>query len=516
MKKTVLLGLSASVLIGGYSGLWFYNANRIQHEMDFALSSFKDTLKVESSSVSGFPSAPKINLKNINFTIPEIFQIRMEQANIALGLTEKSYTVTGSDLEFLADAVKIDDKPLNLALKVAGQGYTVAFAGSQLKDFFTGQFSIHPMENKSFSSASWKNFKRYDTSFQSNELVDKNSNEVLMRTGPGSVHFSISPSKDERGTVHFKMDMKDIEYTPGSDKFIPKILMQVMKLTGNPEDANVAAMYNNFSRMGKAHYDIDVAYTGPLDIVEKQLTKQPFDFEIKIAKLDQHADIASSTMKGLVSASTNDTGVPSKIAVNLEGSTKVTQAYMDILKEQMQKTALLAPGENPEGAAALANFAEAYAVFMPDLAALGEIKIKFDFNADIDNKSFVINEISYDTDKHGLSLKANAKLAELTNPEFHMEIQIKEQEAFINALFSYAASIYQEVEKQSQAPLGIKMDDAMKTKLVEFLKSIATKNEGDSKNMHIKISMDKGQVKIGEMEGMQAMATLMALFAPAS
>lgn len=510
MKKTVLLGLTGLALVGGYTGLWYYNAGHMKSELEATLAAHKENVMVSSSTINGFPGSANISLNGLDIFLKDIVNAHLDNADIKMGLTRKSYDIKNlSDITIKTDALKVDGKSPELVLKSSkDQKMQVIFKGNQLMNFLTGKLSIHPLQDKPLGLNSWKDLQSIEWTVSSSEIVDKATNAVLAKNGPSSLKLTIDPTSESNHKISFKVSGKDAEYTKEMDAYTDKImagLSTILEKSGMTPAPMVG--FASFSSLGKASVDIDVTYSGVTDF--SLIGKKPVNFDLEIAKYDQHSALSDSTTKGKISVVLGENASPKQITSKLEGTFKVTPAYTNMIKNQFIK---LLEQDKEAQKGINGKVAEAMTKLIPDLSTWGEIKMNMDFFVDAEGMSFDIKDASYSCDKHGLAIQATGNMKNII-PEVHASLNIKNYETLISDLFAFVVAVQEEVKKSGEISMDIKLDENLKLNLIKFLKSIATKTEGESKDLNIKFDFSNGQLKVGDKDGNQILNELSALIA---
>jgi len=524
MKKLIILIAIAAILLGGYTALWHKNAAHLKEDVEKGTVDLNkelghDALSYASIDTSGYPGNITLKVKDAKFQLADNFDIHTDALDIARGFLNNTFTSRMDNLYLTFPQITPDDKPVQLHIKSANDAYTLlTFRENQLMNFLSGKLSMQPVQNITLN---WKkaleNFQSYEFKNSSLEIIDENTGNTILTSGPARTKLVIEPTGPISHKIDLEVSVVDQKFTPKFESLIQTIAKQIEQATS----MNVTDFYAlNLSSLGNINLDLHTIYNGRTDFSTDNVTD--WQSNLVISKFDYSDRMESGKMDGnfLVKtkegAKNNDQLVGS---IDFKGSFLASPEMKDYLKQHYTEVAnvLIAnPPKNLEAnqeyqlQALMAHYLVKYAdLIIPDIAKMGEIKSALDVKFDIENQSFLLNDLSTAMNTYAIILKSIGNFELAGNPKGIMDITLKNYELLVSDLVDYAAKIVQIYNEETHAKMNIDLNDAFKKKLTTFLNTVATKSESDSNNMTIKISIDGDNVKIGGMDANQALMGLM-------
>lgn len=511
MKKIIILGLTGTILAGGYAGVWHYNAGNLKNEFNGEFDKLSKQAKdnganvsIASVSTSGFPGNIKLNLNQLSMESKDL-SAKMAGISIERGISSNKLSLTDwSDLDIKAGEFDLTAK--------TGKGnyFCIQFSDNQFFNFLTGKLSFNPFKGDSAASDALKTFKSFEWNNTSDhELVDKKSGEALVKHGPSNLSLTVDVADKAASKIAFKALLKDLEFTKAFDTFLQKM----------SPDQNIKA--SNLSIAGKSNLDIDMTYTGLTDL--ELLGKQDVNFKLDIDKYDSSSALGEGKTNGSMNIKIGADKNPVEGAIKLNATYKFTPEFGKYFKETMELALenILAMEKSSLGNE-VSNIEDMKIIFgnmdvlFPNMDQLGEIKYAMDMDFNVADRKLNLKDFSFSTENYAVSLKGNGNLTDLTKPEVKGELFIKNYEEFATIIFDYVKRVEKLMKDNNKLSADIVIDPAIKQKIVEFLKNLAGKQAAESKDLKLELSISGDKIKIGEMDGPAAMMMLMMLFAPQS
>lgn len=525
MKKIVVLGAAGVILAGGYAGMWHLNAGHVKADAVAGLEKLKGFMApgdVTYSSIdsSGFPGGIATSVNALKLNYANVIKMDIPSYTITRGIWCNTYADKfGGDIALTFGPFADKADAIELVYKASPDASSkLTLKGNQYLDFIKGKIGMDPIKGRQISPALLDDFSAFEVKASHYEILDKKTGKPLLKSGPVQMKIKADRLDESSHKISFQVSVVDQEATPDADLFINKLLGEykdtLQAFTGNP------FMGLNISRAsanGKENVELDVSYSGVTD--PNVLGQKDISMDFQINKYNAKNNLLAAKMNGGFSLKMNKEKQPTDVSVKFDGTMQASAAFTENLKVVLKDLATnMAAAENQEGAeqqlvktsAVMAKMAG----LLPDMHTWGEIKESVDLTYNEASKNFELKTLSIMTDKFGMAFSGAANMSDAAKPKAHLDIQLKNYDVIVSGLFDTASQVIEMMKEENGGQAPFNLDPELKKNFTAFLEKIAEKHEPGAKDLTIKISADGDQVKVGNMNGGEAMMSLMMLMAP--
>lgn len=543
----------ALIAIGGYTGLWFYNANNGKKAIAEYFKKIPNA-KYESLKVSGFPLAYEYEIKKpgISFNSGEIMKEAFGKGSMQTGGAQGGINfpeVQWQDELYLEGSMLItyDAMIKNMRSKQVGDIHYKSKIGNATKHFisknnpenkgvlieFTKPILIEGLKNtgnsKNLELA--KYFQKFEFNIGSQNIIDADSDKNLFTMSNEHVLY-----KRNQDNHRFVLSVKDAKFTDTADNFILShpYINALIEHNGHVEEDMPSAK-------GKVNFSIDMSFKAKIDDSLKiDDIKQPTmakmrDIDLEIKKFDYSDNFITSTFNAKALTKGLDKGKPTNAQLKLNSKVNVTEKYYLLQQKKFKQLAdkysamvgaMAESKDAPEGLIALIKIREKGKALIPKMHKMGDITFNLDVdytgNANGIPEKINVKAFDYVTDNYGVKMSSVLNYAKTPMPEDgQINIKLLNYRKMTDDIGAYLQNIVEIIKKTAPDEIeGFKLTDEVIYAFKSYLQSISDKPDEYSKDIQITIRKDKKSTlpKVGNMGAMQAAGlfqkNILSLFEP--
>lgn len=431
MRKIILVSLVVfAVVIGGSMVItWFLQASTTKHNVEQLIQAINEKqpyITYDTIKTSGFPSEVLVTIVRPHFTG------RMDQLIASL---QQAHGKPATPMPEWNEDVTLDGN-ITLGINAMSDHYTLGISGNWVNHGKIGTQSIDTISqsiadscvlemghNGGLFGSLWnfgallnnrdvlKDFRKLDCSTSNYNVIDANSKAPLFTSAPSRFYASFQPQGDN-SQFRFYMKFSDAEVTPAGDN-----LISIYFNTIAPD----YPFSSKLSMYGKQNVEVDVSYSGPADVQNRNAKDAPFD--VSINKFDINNLAYTSTTTFHLSHNVQGTNHVAKLAFKSEAS--FNEIYDTLLQDTVKRMVTeITSGKDPQ----YANLQpiiqkhtpdEWYAIIypaVPNFHSLGKTVLWLDLgyqgNENLSAGDVDLTSLEISASPYGITGKGTAKLAQ--------------------------------------------------------------------------------------------------------
>ncbi|MEN8237296.1 MAG: hypothetical protein ABFQ95_07145 [Pseudomonadota bacterium] len=457
MKK-LLVTLFVLVILatGGYTGLWFYNAQNMQQEVESQIKQINEILGIlvggsitySSLETTGFPFAITLNVHDPKLdALGHQVQSDIERISLSTNALGTNYSLTfHGDMSLKVPSfTQNSDDSLAVVSKGSDSVYNVHFnKGSMFKAlsaFVLGKLSLKPWNRQDFSLEMFDSF-----SMQTGvaELIDKEQIQALYQQDALMINVDLNKLDEDSHEISFQGDMKNVEFTKHFDAFYAQILTALGNLE-NQQQQNWLAQIRPIltsadpSWHGKQNISWKVHYKGITNFFQPLAGEAQLTLDIE--NFDLQSDLGTGTLKGLIDATVGPQWMPQNASVKIDTTSKITAKYDDFMKIMVRDilTGMIETQKSSEAVhevQILQKILKGVEVLAPKLSEWGESRLIVDGAFDGNTQEIQLEHLSFTSDFYGFEAKGKSKLNGAA--ECQLQFTLNNYRRFTHDLIQYA------------------------------------------------------------------------------
>ena len=524
------LGLVATfvvLVVGGYTGLWFYNAANLKKQIESQVVQANamlgvfvgGTIEYSALETSGFPFVICVNMRDPKLdAVNHQVQSEMKTISLSTNVLGTSYTLgMHGDWHLKVPAFA---EGMGESFELVSKGnepttYTMRLnKGNVLKlisSFVLGDLSLNPWRDQEFDLGT---IDSVETETSAVKYLDKTSGATLVQQDLSVASVNFNKLAENNYSISIQGDVKNVEFTKEFDELYRKILKLIGEMapkdgekTSWMQQINPGLSSPGLSWYGKQTYSFAVNYNGLVNLLQPPANDHNLSLNVK--KFDTQSDLGTSTLQCVIEATVDPQWMPKNISVKLNTSATATPKYDDFAKLAFESIIkdIVTVQKAEAGIANIENILESTGMLIPKFSTWGETKLTLAGSFNGETQELTLDQLLFALDFARVEGSGHFKLIDQL-PVGTGKITISKYQDLVRNLTQYA-NLWMKVLNGGKTETSIAPEV-----IITFLQTFASLSGQDQQDATFTIDYNANQLTINGKDFGEILAKFMIEVSP--